>query len=95
MAAGRHLVLIVYDISDARVRARVADALERRMTRVQESVFEGWMTDRQGRALAESAASMIQIDDSLRLYVLPRGGVNRCQAWGFPPAPMADGLLII
>jgi hypothetical protein len=31
----------------------------------------------------------------LRLYVVPRRGVGAAKAWGFPPAPLTDGLLII
>ena len=95
MAVVRHLILIAYDVSDNKDRGRVADLLERHMTRVQGSVFEGWMTVRAGQRLEADAAALIDASDSLRYYVMPRGGIDRCQAWGFPPAPIADGILII
>jgi CRISPR-associated protein Cas2 len=95
MSAARHLILIAYDVSRDRDRARVADLLEQSMTRVQRSVFEGWMTEKAARRLAERAAAMIDAADSLRLYTIPRRGVGQCAAWGFPPAPLADGLLIV
>jgi CRISPR-associated endonuclease Cas2 len=95
MSAREHLVLIAYDISDAHDRNRVAEYLEGRMIRVQESLFEGWMSAKAGRRLALDAARMIDAADSLRLYIVPAGGVGRCAAWGFPPAPEAGGLLIV
>ena len=93
--AVRHLILIGYDISDNKDRTRVAALLEQDMVRVQESLFEGWMTRDAARRLAEAAALLIDAGDNLRLYVVPRGGVGATRAWGFPPAPRTDGLLII
>lgn len=95
MAATRHLILIAYDISDGKDRTRVSDLLEREMVRVQESLFEGWMTRTMAQRLADEAALLIDEGDSLRMYVVPRGGVGAARAWGFPPAPLTDGLLII
>jgi CRISPR-associated protein Cas2 len=95
MAGTRHLILIAYDISDNKDRTRVSDLLEAEMVRVQESLFEGWMTRRGAQRLADEAALLIDEGDSLRLYVVPRGGVGAAKAWGFPPAPLTDGLLII
>jgi CRISPR-associated endonuclease Cas2 len=89
------LILIAYDISDAKDRTRVAALLEGEMVRVQESLFEGWMTRAVARRLADEAALLIDEGDSLRLYIIPRGGVGAARAWGFPPAPLTDGLLII
>lgn len=93
--ATRHLILIAYDISDTKDRTRLATLLEGEMVRVQESLFEGWMTRATARRLANKTAQLIDEGDSLRMYVIPRGGVGAAKAWGFPPAPLADGLLII
>ncbi len=95
MAAVRHLILIGYDISDNKDRTRVSALLEQEMVRVQESLFEGWMTRKGAQRLANEAALLIDARDSLRLYIVPRGGVGAAQAWGFPPAPLTDGLLTI
>lgn len=95
MAGARHLILIAYDISDNKDRNRVAALLEAEMVRVQESLFEGWMSGAAAQRLANEAALLIDAGDSLRLYVVPRGGVGAAKAWGFPPAPLPDGLLIV
>lgn len=95
MSDHEHLVLIACDISDAKDRQRVAEFLEARMTRVQDSLFEGWMSAWAGQRTAQEAAGMIDAADSLRLYIVPAGGVGRCAAWGFPPAPEAGGMLIV
>lgn len=95
MAGTRHLVLIAYDISDNKDRTRVAAVLEAEMVRVQGSLFEGWMTRTAAQRLANEAALLIDACDSLRLYVVPRGGVGAAKAWGFPPAPLTDGMLIV
>lgn len=93
--ATQHLILIAYDISDNKDRTRVSDLLEAHMVRVQESLFEGWMTRAAAQQLANEASRLIDEGDSLRLYIIPRGGVSAARAWGFPPAPLAGGILII
>lgn len=95
MAAREHLIILAYDVPDARERRMLADFLETRMTRVQGSVFEGWMTQDDAGKVARKAAVLVGPAASLRMYVIPRGGVSACQAWGFPPAPRPDGALIL
>lgn len=95
MPATRHLIILSYDVTDDRDRQKLAAFLEERMTRVQQSLFEGWMTRRQAAILAKRAAALVDEGDSVRLYIVPRGGVKACMAWGFPPAPNGDGALII
>jgi len=90
-----HLAVIVYDISDDRSRARAAMLLERSLARVQESVFEGWMTRKAAEQLAASVGRLAGDDGSVRLYLLPRGAVPGCRAWGFPPAPERDDFLLV
>ncbi len=93
--AREHLAIIAYDVADDRDRARLSAFLEERMTRVQESLFEGWMTAARARQLARRAAALVADHDSVRLYVVPRGAIAACAAWGFPPAPCPDGALIL
>lgn len=95
MAVREHLIILAYDVPDARDRRLLAEFLEKQMTRVQASVFEGWMTRSRAEALAREAAAIVGPTASLRLYVVPRGGVSACRAWGFPPAPCPDGALIL
>jgi CRISPR-associated endonuclease Cas2 len=95
MAAREHLIILAYDVPEARERRLLADFLETRMTRVQGSVFEGWMTRVEANKVAHKAATLAGPTASLRMYVVPRAGVSACQAWGFPPAPCPDGALIL
>ena len=90
-----HLAVIVYDISDDRSRTRAAKLLERSLARVQESVFEGWMTRAAAERLAASVGRLAGDDGSVRLYLLPRASVPKCRAWGFPPAPEQDDFLLV
>ena len=95
MAARAHLVIIAYDVPEERERRDVAGFLEGHMTRVQGSVFEGWMTRVEATKLASKAAALAGPTASMRMYLVPRAGVHACAAWGFPPAPCPDGALIL
>ena len=95
MAAVRHLALIAYDVSDNRDRRKLAEFLEEHMTRVQGSLFEGWLTRAEANRIARLAAALTGEGESIRLYLVPREGVEACRAWGFPPAPCPDGALIL
>ncbi len=70
MSEPRVLAVFCYDISRASARTRVAELLGADATRVQESVFEGWMSEKRARAIAAKAMKILGDDDSLRLYVL-------------------------
>jgi len=95
VAAVRHLILIAYDVPGDRNRARLSTFLEEYMTRVQDSLFEGWATRAEGERLAAQAVGLAGEGASIRLYFVPRGAVSGCLAWGFPPAPRPDGVLIV
>jgi CRISPR-associated protein Cas2 len=65
------LWVVAYDIADNRRRARVARALLDHLARVQESVFEGWLTPAVQRQLQLSLAELIEpAEDSIRFYPL-------------------------
>jgi CRISPR-associated endonuclease Cas2 len=95
MAGQRHLILVSYDVTGQKRRSKLAAFLENEMTRVQESLFEGWMTRLQANRLGKRAAAIVGEKGSVRLYIVPRAGVGACLAWGFPPAPCPDGALIV
>lgn len=95
MAAHRHLAVLTYDVSNDRLRTKLAHFLEDNMTRVQGSVFEGWMTRGEARRVARLASALVGEGESIRLYIIPRKGVEACEAWGFPPSPCPDGALIL
>lgn len=63
--------IIAYDITDNRRRGRIVRVLENYVVRVQESVFEGWLSHLNMRKLRREL--MEEMDDSLdhvRLYAL-------------------------
>lgn len=85
MADSKVLTLFVYDISDDRTRQRIAGILDDRLTRVQESVFEGWMQPKEAQALGERLAAALEPQDSLRLYCVPETQVTQCRSFGALP----------
>jgi len=63
-------VIIVYDVSVERV-SKVCNFLRRYLVRVQNSVFEGDLTDRQFADIEHGLKKIIKKDeDSVRFYVI-------------------------
>lgn len=63
-------VIIVYDVSVERV-VKVCNYLRRYLVRVQNSVFEGELTDRQFADIEHDLKKIIKKDeDSVRFYVI-------------------------
>lgn len=87
MAEPRYLRVFAYDISDDRVRNRVADALEDVAVRVQFSVFEARLTEREVEGLMRRIAPLIEHGDKLRVYTLSDTLLGRCRSVGGTPLP--------
>lgn len=85
----QQLRLIVYDISSARRRRKVAAVLEEVAAQVQESVFEARLTQRQLTRLRGRLDSVLATDDSLRIYTIPDRALPLCHIQGGPM--LADG----
>jgi len=87
--AKKRLYVFCYDVSDDRVRAKLATTLEDKGTRVQESVFELWLTVPQATRLGRSLSALLDPGDSLRVYGITRGNLGMAQAYGRggPPDP--------
>ena len=90
MAERMNLMVFCYDISDDRMRRRVAAIFEEHAVRVQGSVFEARMTPRRASRLAEEAARHLDPGDSLRLYAITAHGRPHCQSWGATPISEAE-----
>ena len=88
MADRPMLRIIAYDIASDRRRRKVADTLEARAARVQESVFEARLTHRQAETLMSELRRLAGPGDSIRLYTVPDGLLPRCAEHG---GPMVDG----
>ena len=87
MAGQPELRLIIYDIANDRRRRRVAEALEERAARVQESAFEARLSVRHTIALMTELKALLGPGDSLRLYTVPDQAIAKCAALGGGPPP--------
>ena len=81
------LMMVCYDIAEPRARARIAAMLEDQAVRVQESVFEVRLTQRQADALFDMLSHWVSPGDSLRMYGVSAAGLTRSRAMGGAPIP--------
>lgn len=73
MSEQTYFTVIAYDVSNNRRRRVLVRTLESFGERVQESVFEAWLTDQERNRLAVRAqACLKKSEDRLAIYVLPR-----------------------
>ena len=82
MPAAEMTMVFSYDVSDDRVRRRVAKRLEAEMSRVQKSVFEARMGRAAADRLAAEVAAMLEPGDSLRVYAVGSAGYARSAVYG-------------
>jgi len=77
------LVIISYDIQDDRVRTRLAKKLKDFGTRVQKSVFEADINEKELTRLLKLLNSIVlEKDDSIRLYQICAACDQRITIWG-------------
>ncbi|WP_019960650.1 CRISPR-associated endonuclease Cas2 [Woodsholea maritima] len=82
------LFVFAYDISQDRVRRRVAGLLEAEAVRVQGSVFEARLSKSRAKALGQRIAIELERGDTLRVYCLSQRDLKSSFQWG--GAPMAE-----
>jgi len=87
MAARPMTMVFCYDVVDDRTRQRVAKALEERAVRVQESVFEARLSERETGLLFDRVSRLLNPEDSLRMYALSASGLARSRVAGGAPLP--------
>ena len=85
---GRILAVFCYDVARDYPRRKLADLLGEYSARVQDSVFEGWMTRAQAARLAKRAAGLLGPDDLFRVYHLESRAALRTAVYG--PAPPVE-----
>lgn len=83
------LVLVVYDIADDRRRDRLATFLEGHGRRVQESVFECFLSLQEMKILYMKVKRQVKpAEDNVRFYWIPVDAVPRTLTVGSkPPQP--------
>lgn len=91
------LILIAYDIPSDKRRAKVAKLLEGFGSRVQYSVFECDLTDRQMRELHGKLQRRLRTaeGDSVRIYRLCAACAQRVEVIGAGPLPARQADVII
>ncbi|OZB62244.1 MAG: CRISPR-associated endonuclease Cas2 [Thiomonas sp. 13-66-29] len=81
------LVVLAYDIADDKRRRAVARTCEQRMLRVQESVFEAWLTPHETQAIVQAVGRCIDPTvDQVRVYPLALRQLARRRVLGPMPA---------
>lgn len=95
MARPDHLFVFAYDVEKDGARAKLAQWLEERATRVQKSVFEGRMTAVEARTVAAGARRFLGPEDGLRVYCITEEGRAASLAIGDPPLAEPEDFWIL
>jgi CRISPR-associated protein Cas2 len=90
------LVLVVYDISDDKRRDRLATFLEGHGRRVQESVFECFLSLPEMKKLHNQVKRRVKpAEDNVRFYWIPADALPRTLTVGSPPPQPPPTVYII
>ena len=85
----RHIVVVIYDITDDRRRTRMVKCLERYGIRVQKSAFEAFFTEKKYEHMMELTSGLIDpATDSLRVYLLANH--TSVRSWGIGDRHVED-----
>ncbi len=95
MSESEHTIVICYDISAAGTRRRVSHFLEERLVRVQFSVFEGRLKPSRAHRLFDATSAMLDLGDSLRLYIMTKEGLEKSRVHGGAPLPEDGGFILL
>jgi CRISPR-associated protein Cas2 len=89
------LVIVVYDIADDRRRVRLSNLLEGYGRRVQESVFECFISLDDMKKLYKEVKKLVKKEDNVRFYWVPVDALPKSLAIGSsPPKPPTDFYII-
>jgi len=88
--------IIVYDIPCDKHRQKISELLEGYGKRVQYSVFECLLNQRQYAELKKRLHKQINSsEDSIRFYPLSKHTFNQIETWGEPPITEIPGSIMI
>jgi CRISPR-associated protein Cas2 len=80
------LVVVVYDIPNDKRRLKLSNFLEGRGRRVQESVFECFLSLQEMRGLHEQVLKLVKVtEDNVRFYWISSESVGRVLTIGSAP----------
>ncbi len=82
MTAKARLRIFCYDISDNKIRRKVATILEDNATRVQFSVFEARLTKIRTKKVIHRIHNLLEKGDNLRVYTVGKSGERHCEVFG-------------
>ncbi|MEO0985369.1 MAG: CRISPR-associated endonuclease Cas2 [Cyanobacteria bacterium J06639_14] len=90
------LTLVVYDIADNRRRVKLANLLEGYGRRVQESVFECFLSWDELKRLHQRIGGRVQAEeDNVRFYWIPAGAMAKTLTIGSdPPEPPPSSYIL-
>lgn len=92
----RSFFVLVYDIVDDRRRNKVAKAMKSLGDRVQRSVFEAYLTDKELAALVKRMEKLLDKEaDSLRVYTLCSACRQKISMVGTGSVTEPPGLMIV
>lgn len=98
MCGGRHalLTVIVYDVSDDRMRTRLHKLLRQYGVPVQESAFEARLTGNERRRLLDLAAVLINpITDRFVIYTVAKPQEHNIECLGVPRPEIRDDPFVL
>jgi len=83
--------VICYDITNDRRRTKIAKVLEGHGLRVQKSVFECVLNEKEYKSLQEKLAKLLHNkEDTMRFYPLPEGARAKVLTLGIQPDYSVD-----
>jgi CRISPR-associated protein Cas2 len=92
----RKFYLIAFDISGDKSRRKVVKLLENSAVRVQKSVFEAWLTDKQYIELKSKIDKNIDFaTDSVRYYNLCQNCISNIKVSGFGIYTEKEELIVL
>ncbi|MEK7281240.1 MAG: CRISPR-associated endonuclease Cas2 [Chloroflexota bacterium] len=87
--------VVCYDIPDDRRRTKIGKILEGYGSRVQWSVFECDLTEKQMQKLKERLAKVTGKEDTLRYYHLCAGCVLKVEVVNGPPVTASQSYFVV
>ena len=90
----RWVIVVAYDISDDKRRARAANTILGYGGRVRASVYDVWVTRQQRERLWTALGKLAAKEDQVRMYPLCAGCMERVQSYGMESPQWTPALIV-